>query len=108
MKLINLYIIANTTTKTVERIVNKVKCDKGISGMISDYWGLFVIFVPILLIVMMTVDFLKAMSSSDSEAIKKSSTNAIKRVIAAVILLALPWLLRTIFTVFGLQEYLCF
>lgn len=107
MKLINLYIIANTT-KSAARIVDKVKCDKGIISLISRYWGIFVIFIPILLIVMMTVDFLKAMASSDSEAIKKSSTNAIKRVIATVVLLGLPWLLKTIFTVFGLQEYLCF
>ena len=61
---------------------------------------------PILLIVMITLDFLKAMTSGDSDSIKKSSNDAFKRVIAAVVLIMLPWALSVIFGWFGLN--ICF
>lgn len=86
--------------------VKDIKCDTSISELIKDYWKWVMFLVPLLLIVLITLDFVKAMSSGDSDSIKKSSNNAIKRVIAAVILLALPWVLSVIFGWFGLE--ICF
>lgn len=86
----------------------KSDCDTSLRDLINKYWKWVVFITPLLLIVMMTIDFLKAMSSGDSDAIKKSSNNAIKRVIAAIILLALPWAITVVFTWFGLENYLCF
>lgn len=83
-------------------------CDSGISDLIKKYWKWVVFLTPLLLIVMMTIDFVKAMSSNDADAVKKSSNNAIRRVIAAVILLALPWAIKVIFTWFGIEQFLCF
>lgn len=73
-----------------------------VSDIIHDYWSYVMVIVPILLIVMMVLDFFKAIGSNDADAIKKAGTNSVKRTLAAVILLALPVLLSFIFDLFGL------
>ena len=87
---------------------NNLECDQQIRDLIKKYWKWVVFLTPLLLIVMIVVDFLKAMTSGDADAIKKSTDNAIKRVIAAIVLLALPWIITVVFTWFGLENYLCF
>lgn len=82
-------------------------CDDGIMSLIDKYWSWIMFLAPLLLLVMMTIDFLKAMAANDADAIKKSSNNAIKRTIATLVLLALPWILRTIFAMFGIDK-VCF
>ncbi len=83
-------------------------CDENLKAKIRKYWGWLTILTPIALIIFCTIDFVKAMSLSDSDAIKKSSSKAIKRTIAAIILFALPMLLKIIFTWAGIEEYMCF
>lgn len=70
--------------------------------LIEKYWSWVVLLAPIGLMVLITLDFLKATATGDSDAISKSSTNAIKRTIATLVLLLLPLLLSTIFGMFGL------
>lgn len=67
-----------------------------VKEIIDDYWKYIIVIVPILLIMVLTLDFFKAMGSNDADAIKKAGTNAVKRTVAAVILLALPALLSLI------------
>lgn len=74
-----------------------------VSDLIHDYWKYVMVIVPILLIVMMTIDFFKALAKGDSDSIKKAGNNTVKRTIAAVVLLALPALLGLIFSWFGLE-----
>lgn len=69
---------------------------------IRKYWDWVTFLLPFLLIGFITYDFIKALTSKDSDAIKKSSSNAVKRVIAALILLLLPYLINVIFGWFGL------
>ena len=85
-----------------------IVCDQTITDTISKYWRYVVVLAPILLIIMITIDFIKALVSNNSDAIKKSSTDALRRAIAMVILLFLPTLLKIVFTWFGLQNSLCF
>lgn len=73
-----------------------------VSGLIHKYWSYVMIIVPILLIIMMVIDFFKALAKGDSESIKKAGNSAVKRTIAAVVLLALPALLGMIFDAVGL------
>lgn len=80
---------------------SKTSCTD-VRDLIHDYWSYVMVIAPILLIVMMTLDFFKAIGSNDADAIKKAGTNAVKRTLAAVILLALPALLGVIFDIFGL------
>ena len=87
-------------------IINSLDKDEActeVSGLIHDYWKYVMIIVPILLIVMITIDFFKALAKGDSDSIKKAGNNTIKRAISAVVLLALPALLGLIFSWFGLD-----
>lgn len=81
-------------------------CEGGLLELIEKYWGWIMFLTPLLLIVMITIDFLKAMASNEAEAISKSSTAALKRTIAAIVLLALPWIIKTLFKMFGIP--ICF
>lgn len=81
----------------------KIQCDNDLKTFIKDIWKIVVIIAPILLIIMITVDFLKAVLSSNDDLIKKASTNSIKRTIATLILICLPLLLSTILEFFGLS-----
>lgn len=110
----NVYVLEDVvtsryTTQTAKNNPHEVvdgQCDTGLKDLINHYWKWVMFVTPILLIVMITLDFIKAMSMGDADAIKKSSSNAVKRVIAGVILLALPWALEVIFGWVGLQ--ICF
>lgn len=102
-------VTSRYTTQTAKNTPHDVvegQCDTGLKELIEHYWKWVMFVTPVLLIVMITLDFIKAMSSGDADAIKKSSSNAVKRVIAGIILLALPWALEVIFGWFGLQ--ICF
>lgn len=97
--------IPKKTTITSLNVSNsqKIECDDSLEKFISKIWKYIMILSPILLIVMITLDFLKAILSSDQELIKKASNNAIRRTLAALILLCLPLILSTILGFFGLK-----
>ena len=105
------YILADPTTTTVNNSNTSPSatedgveiCDDDIRRFIDDYWKIFVISAPGLLIMMISIDFFKAVMSSDEDLIKKASNNAIKRTAATIILLMLPYILRMIFGWAGLD-----
>lgn len=78
------------------------KCNQELADMARNYWKLVLIFVPIALILLTTVDFVKSIVSSDADAIKKAGTAALKRTIAAVTLLMAPYTLNIILKWFGI------
>ena len=81
----------------------KITCDNSLKSFISEIWKYFVIFGPILLIVMVSLDFFKALFSSDSDMLTKAGSNTVKRTISAIILLLLPLIIETILGFFGLE-----
>lgn len=93
-----------TSSKEMTKVVgnNDMACNT-IGELFDDYWPYVMVIVPILLIVMMAIDFFKAMSSNDAEALTKASSNTLKRTIATIIILALPALLKIIFDIMGLD-----
>lgn len=82
---------------------DKKQACTSVRDIVRDYWKYVLVIAPVLLIVVITLDFFKALSSNDADAIKKAGTNTVKRTIAAVILLALPALLGIVFDLFGLD-----
>ena len=64
----------------------------------------FVIAIPILLIVLTTIDFAKVVFSEDKEGIKKAGTKFGKRAIMAVIILLVPTILIFIADTIGVDE----
>lgn len=101
----NNYYMPGTTNGDGIKInaSQKLECDDSLREFIKKYWKYFVIAAPILLMVMITIDFLKAVFSSDQDMIKKASNNALKRVIATMLLLFLPLIISTILGFFGLD-----
>lgn len=106
------YILAKKTTTTtmsdeeVKKYIgdnSNICSDKTIMDEIHNYWGIVMIAIPGLLIMMVSIDFFRAIMSSDDDLIKKASTNAIKRTAAAVILFMLPFILDTLFNWFGIK-----
>lgn len=105
--------MASTTTTSGSSMpdlspTNIISCDDELRQTVRNYWKYITLLAPILLIVMGSVDFIKAVMSSNQDAIKKSSSAALKRAIATILLIYLPLLLRVIFTWFGLENSLCF
>ena len=82
---------------------DKKQACTSVRDIVRDYWKYVLVIAPVLLIVVITLDFFKALSSNDADAIKKAGTNTVKRTIAAVILLGLPALLDIVFNIFGLD-----
>ena len=101
------YILADptTTASSSDELVKKYNvCEENdIKNFVDTYWKVLVIAAPGLLIMMISIDFFKAVMSSDEDLIKKASTNAIKRTAAMIILLMLPYILRMIFSWAGLD-----
>lgn len=71
-------------------------------GLLKKYWSWVTFLVPFALIGFISYDFIRAVTSNDSDAVKKSSSNAFKRVIAAILLLLSPYLVYVIMGWFGL------
>ena len=84
-------------------------CQPKLRGLIRKYWRYLTIGAPILLILLMSFDFTKAVIANDVDAMKKSSSYSIKRAVATALLLFLPLILKLIFGLFGLgDDYICF
>lgn len=69
---------------------------------IRKYWDWVTVLIPFALIGFISYDFIRALTSNDSDAVKKSSSNSFKRVVAAILLLLLPYLVDVITGWFGL------
>ena len=102
--------ISKYSTKKNAGLTGKMKkqteCDEEIQKLIDKYWKWLTILAPVALILLITIDFLKAVVASDENQLSKSANNALKRTIAVVVLLVLPALLKMILGWFGLN--LCF
>ena len=57
--------------------------------------------IPIILIVLVTFDFFKAMTSNDEKNMEKVKTVAVKRLIYAIIVFLIPVIIRLIFNLIG-------
>lgn len=61
------------------------------------------ILAPVALMLLISIDFVKAIMSSDADMLKKSSYAALKRTIAVVVLLMLPVILNLLLGWFGIE-----
>ncbi len=59
--------------------------------------------VVVILIVMVTLDFLKGMMGKSEDEMKKNSTTAVKRVIWAIVVFFVPLLIKTFFDKAGVN-----
>lgn len=83
----------------------KLTC-KTIDDLLGKYWSWVMILAPVATMLLITIDFVNPIISSDSEALKKAGDKALKRTIALVILLVLPLIVSMLFSLFGIET--CF
>ena len=91
--------------------VESFKCEM-FTSFLKKYWTWVMILMPILTIILISLDLVKVIVSSDPESgggkdgnsmtLPKVGSNAVKRMTALVVLLLLPYLLSTIFGLFNL------
>ena len=56
------------------------------------------------LLVLVTIDFVKAVASNDKDALKKAGSTAIKRFIYCVLLFFVPIVIKIVMTMFGVYS----
>lgn len=95
----NVYILADTVDVQSEVCLTYDK-------ILGKYFSWAVMLMPVLVMVLISVDFIKAVVASDAEKMKKASSNAIKRMTALVAFIALPYILSLIFDLVGMNH--CF
>ena len=101
---VNYKVPTKTTMSGVDvGTSQKLECEQSLADLIRKYWKYVMLFTPILLMVMIMLDFFKALFSSDPDLMKKASDAAVKRVLAAILLLCLPLVVQTILGFFGLE-----
>ena len=88
--------------------INAVLCDDKIKELVKRYWKYVIILAPLVLIVMSSIEFLKAIMSSDADALTKSVSRTAKRVIALLILFFVPVILNIIFGWFNVEQAMCY
>lgn len=62
------------------------------------------IIVPILLVIFVTVDFASAVISQDKDAMKKATSKAIKRGIAAIVVFFIPFIVKLLLSWAGITD----
>ena len=101
-----LIFIANMNVSYAERSYAEKKCEGVLSGefteFLKDAFGLMKIAGPILVIIMTTIDLIKAVASGGKDDLPKLGAKTVKRLIYAVLLFVIPSLLDWVFKLFGI------
>lgn len=72
--------------------------------VMQDAFTLIKFAAPILVIVLSSMDYIKAITSHDAEDLKKANVKFVKRLVIGVIIFLLPFLLDFLFEAFGLFD----
>lgn len=90
-----------------ETYKGELYCDifgAGTWGYIKQLYTIVKILIPVLVIVLGMIDFLKVVFSGEEKDMKTSGTRFLKRIIAGIILLLLPVLLQFLMELVGFSE----
>ncbi len=84
---------------------DKLECST-LSDFLDKYWSWVMILMPVATMVLITLDLVNPIISSDTDALKKAGNKALKRTVALVILLILPVIINILFGLFDIET--CF
>ena len=70
----------------------------------NDLFALIKIATPVLVIALSTIDYVKAISSSNADEMKRANSRIVKRLVIGLIIFVLPFLLEVLFRLFGLYD----
>lgn len=105
---VNASVIENDFTRNIVVAVGE-KCPAlgdPTNSQYPAYWLQWILNVMkyvaiVALLVLVTMDFVKAVASNDKDALKKAGTTAIKRFIYCVLLFFLPTIISLVMNLFG-------
>lgn len=86
----------NVTTTSGGSEYKSDMCSESLRTLLKRYWKIIMYLLPPLLILMTSIDFFKAITSGDSDKLKKSSSDAMKRTLAFTLLILLKFILSTV------------
>ena len=91
----------------VEEAKNFCHNARDILSLVGTFMTIFKIAIPVLLIVLGSVDLGKAVVASDDKAIKTATSVLVKRIIIGIIIFFIPTIVNVIFKLFtgGEQAY---
>ena len=71
---------------------------------LQDIYFLMRVGAPALVLILSTIDYIKAITSSNADELKKANGRTVKRLIIGILVLLLPFLLDVLFDLFGLYD----
>ncbi|MDD2377244.1 MAG: hypothetical protein PHD10_01630 [Bacilli bacterium] len=87
-------------------IITDIKEDFGpVLDILGSAIRIICIVVPIVLVIMCSVDFVKAITSNDDGALKKAFNSSIKRLIAGVLIFLMPYIVSFVMSLVDGSEY---
>lgn len=83
-------------------ILGNIECECSVAWLINQILSYLKILGPFLVLILSSIDFLKAIITSDDESLTKAQKSLITRLILAAALFILPNLISVILNVFGI------
>ncbi|MDD6878627.1 MAG: hypothetical protein PUD59_00130 [bacterium] len=103
-KTLKNYYIYTDNDDPCEPISVEGVLDEDLRDVIDFVLKILKIAVPIGLIILITIDFSSAVISNDQDAIKKATSKAIKRAIAAVVIFFIPYIVDVLLDMPGVSS----
>lgn len=85
-------------------ILGNVDCECSVAWLINEILNYLKILGPFLVLILSSIDFLKAIITSDDESLTKAQKSLITRLILAAALFILPTLIKAILDIFGITS----
>ncbi len=77
------------------------------NNILQEIFTIIKIAVPILVLVLCTVDMVKAVMAQDEKAVKESLSNSIKRLIIGVVVFFMPTIINVLLDFAGMATGVC-
>lgn len=71
---------------------------------LQDGFTVIKLAAPILVVVLSTIDYVKAIASHDAEGLKKANEKFVRRLIIGILIFLLPFILDFLFETFGIYD----
>lgn len=94
----------SSACKDDSAILGNVKCETSVAWLLQRILNYIKILGPSLAIVLSSIDYTKAIVTSDSDSMKKTNKRFINRLVAAVLLFFVPMLTELILGILGITS----
>lgn len=88
-----------------DSILGNVDCECSVAWLLQKLLNYIKILGPVIAIVLGTIDFVKAIITSDDDSMKKTEVKFVKRIIAAALLFFIPLLVEILLKITDMVDY---